>query len=103
LPAASDAIWRVGLKDLAGEVDKYGCLPGMIAEFFDKLLVGTGECQDWNDIFDRLKECGIEEAQANYAADVYSVVDMVRTSGAPTDNYWSPNFVDMIKADLTRG
>ena len=50
---------------------------------------------------EQLRGFGLTVEQAHYVADIYLVVDMT-TAGGPLDDYWAPDTVDRIRADLAQ-
>ena len=98
----SEAIWRSGLELLARTVKESTIPePERIGELLIKLLDGTGECHGWADMVKQLRGFGLTVEQAHYVADIYLVVDMT-TAGGPLDDYWAPDTVDRIRADLVQ-
>jgi len=92
------AIWREGLKLLAREANEHGLGIPMAVELLDRLLVDTGEIQDPSIIATILTEEGLTKGQAAYVADLYVIVDMIRTGGEPIEVYcWEDDVMERIR------
>ena len=96
--AESQAIWREGLRRLAEEIKEYGPGLTMITEMLDRLLFETGWCQNPEEIAKILEAEGIDQEDVEFVAQVYSIVDMVRTGGHPIEVYiWAENEMERIQ------
>ena len=92
------AIWREGLRRLAEEIKEYGPLLVMIAEMLDRLLHETGHCQCAGEIATFMLNEGIGERDADFVADAYAMVDMLRTGSEPIEVYcWDPREIKIIR------
>lgn len=97
--------WQLGIDRLAEGVcyeldhdDLAGYLP-MMAELFDKLLRGTSECADPQEIIDHLvAKHGWSRAHARLVANVCELIDAVRTSSRPADVFWPSDVVEKLEA-----
>jgi hypothetical protein len=98
-----NTIWRHGLDLLATKTPRDEAADEeldlvVIGELLDKLLFGTGECQDPAEIGQYLiEQHRWTKRHADQVAMLYSVVDAVRTSSMPVDCFWSPDVVDQIR------
>lgn len=99
-----EKIWQLGIDRLAQEIaheldreDLVDFLP-MMAELLDKLLCGTSECADPQEIIDYLVVThGWSHTHAKLLARTYEVVDSVRTSSHPVDVFWPSDVVEKLE------
>jgi len=100
-----DTIWQHGLDLLAESAKEHPRSDGLlnflvVGELFDKLLTGTGKCQDPEDICDYLlTKHGWKRPMADQAAMLYSVVEAVRTSDLHADLHWSSDLIDQLRRE----